>query len=310
MQLSGCICILLQAALLCNPACALSPFGRPTEVGSGGMVACTQTLACDEGTKVLEAGGNALEAAIAIQLALAVVEPQHVSLLGGGGLMMKAPGKPARFLDFREEAPAAYHPKTFCKGVQCWKDGDPTCSCEGGADTNGCSGGQTFGVPGVPAMIMRLYEDKLVTRPLRELAAGALRLAREGFPMYDFLYSQIVDKQHLLCWNAAATEVFLTPDCTMPKVAVNDTFQQPWLAETLEKYFQSPETLAAFYHGDMAHTLVEAARNAKNPETGVSKTCDVQLPCTRWFVVQHLWCNYAVLGPAYHESHSEAARIH
>lgn len=232
------------------------------------MVACTQTLACDEGTKVLEAGGNALEAAIAIQLALAVVEPQHVSLLGGGGLMMKAPGKPARFLDFREEAPAAYHPKTFCKGVQCWKDGDPTCSCEGGADTNGCSGGQTFGVPGVPAMIMRLYEDKLVTRPLRELAAGALRLAREGFPMYDFLYSQIVDKQHLLCWNAAATEVFLTPDCTMPKVAVNDTFQQPWLAETLEKYFQSPETLAAFYHGDMAHTLVEAARNAKNPETG------------------------------------------
>ena len=121
------------------------------------MVSCTQHLACQVGAEALRSGANALEAAIAVQLALAVVEPQHVSLLGGGGLMyLKSRGDTPLFLDFREEAPASYHPRTFCKG-SCWLAGDPACDCSEGADTyeERCSGGHatgdkhlfTFGLP-------------------------------------------------------------------------------------------------------------------------------------------------------------------
>ena len=89
-----------------------------------GLVSCTQRLACEIGVETLRAGGNALEATISVQLALAVVEPQHVSLLGGGALVsLESRGDIPVFLDFREEAPSHYHPRTFCKDPSngsCW----------------------------------------------------------------------------------------------------------------------------------------------------------------------------------------------
>ena len=73
------------------------------------------------------------EAAVAVQLALAVVEPQHVSLLGGGGLLFSQPGLSIKFLDFREEAPESLHANSWCKGSSCAYESDPNCNCSGGA---------------------------------------------------------------------------------------------------------------------------------------------------------------------------------
>ena len=72
-----------------------------------------------------------------MQLTLAVVEPQHVSLLGGGALLFKMRGRPARFLDFREEAPALYHPDTFCGVGDCALDGPGACACANASDQSG-----------------------------------------------------------------------------------------------------------------------------------------------------------------------------
>jgi len=152
--------------------------GRDTTVGQYGMIAATHHLAAEIGAKVLSDGGNAFDAGIAVQLALPVVEPQHTSLTGGGAYVFKKAGAEPEFIDFREEAPNAYAPDTFCKNA--------TQPCTNGAWAydERCTGGHATGVPGVPALIVRLYKEGLASKPLKELAAGAIKLARDGFPMY------------------------------------------------------------------------------------------------------------------------------
>ena len=116
-------------------------------------------------------------------------------------------------------------------------------------------------------MIKKLYSEGLVTRPLSELAEGAIKLAKEGFVMYDFLHRTITAKAEWLCKYNEAKQIFLNPECTSARVAVGEIFTQPALAETLEKYFVSVEGLESFYSGEMAGVVSQASREAMNPVT-------------------------------------------
>ena len=83
---------------------------------------------------------------MAVQLSLAVVEPQHVSLLGGGGLMWSQPDLPIQFLDFREEAPESLHANSFCGGSSCGYEADPNCNCSQGHGGERFTGGHCVGM--------------------------------------------------------------------------------------------------------------------------------------------------------------------
>ena len=112
-------------------------------------------------------------------------------------------------------------------------------------------------------MIDRLYSDKHITMPLSQLSKQAIRYAADGFPMYDFLHRSIAYKAHLLCRDQAARAVFLTSDCSAPKVAVGELFVQPLLAATLEQMSEGQEQLRGFYTGDMAAAIVRTANTAR-----------------------------------------------
>mmetsp|Transcript_41480 Transcript_41480/g.81342 ORF Transcript_41480/g.81342 Transcript_41480/m.81342 type:complete len:707 (+) Transcript_41480:71-2191(+) len=266
---------------LCLSSCLYGLGEQVTVTGKHGMVAATHFLATDVGAKVLESGGTAIDAAIAVQLALAVVEPQHVSLLGGGGMVYKLNNQPVHYVDFREEAPALYHPKTFCKNPDCLLN--PSCDCSNGVweDAERCTGGHAVGVPGVPALLEFLVTNNLTTKPLSDLAAPAASLA-DGFPMYDFLHQTILAYAPLLCKNRAAREQFLSEDCQSVKANVNDTFRQPGLARTLRERFDSHTSLRSFYTGSAAGYIRDTVKSAVNNVTGkYGLMSDSDLACYR-----------------------------
>jgi len=239
--------------------------GRRSVVGKHGMVSTSHPLAAQAGARILERGGNAVDAAIAVHLVLAVVEPQHLSIGGGGVMLHKKLGQPVEHVDFLEEAPALYHPKTFCRNTQCITD--PECSCEDGAwpPDERCAGGHTSGVPGLPYLLALAERDNLTSIPLPELAKPAIEIAREGFEMYAGLFQFIESRAPHLARDEAARDIFLSADGTTSKAQMGEIFRQPLLAETLALLAAAP---LEFYSGDLGREFVEAARKARNPVTG------------------------------------------
>lgn len=243
------------------------------------MVAASNGDAAHAGIAMLQAGGNVVDAAVAVQFALAVVEFQHVSLFGGGGLVYQPPNGAPVHIDFREEAPSAYHPRTFCNNTQCLLD--PDCDCSTGAvpDAERCVGGHATGVPGVPGLLIKLFEEGLISLPLRQLASPAISLAENGFVMYQGLFTAVAAKAKFISRNDAASEVFLNDDRSGPKVAVGELFYQPDLAATLRRYFTSIDGLREVYRGTLADEIISANRRAVNPVTqkrGLLTSADLQ----------------------------------
>ena len=248
-------------------------------VAAGGAVSTTNTLATAVGQSVLDDGGNFADAAAAVQLALAVVEPQFVSIAGGTNMMLRHAGTGAvHNLDGREEAPAAYHPGIFCKG-DCMRPG-PRCTCAAGAwnDTEQCTGSNAFGTPGVVAAVARLVAT-FGTWTLPRVAAPAIRLAGQGFPMYQDLHDMVVANAPRLHRYPATAALFLADpgnaSSAVPRVAVGETFANPDLAATLQDIFGDADGAGVvdFYNGTLAGEIVAAqgtgpANGGGNPVTG------------------------------------------
>ncbi|MEF7564088.1 gamma-glutamyltransferase [Bacillus infantis] len=166
-------------------------------VGEDGMVATAHPLASEIGADVLKKGGNAVDAAVAIQFALNVTEPM-MSGIGGGGFMMVYDGKTKEttIINSRERAPAGAEPDMFLDGK-----GKPIPFAERS------SGGTAVGVPGTLKGLEKAL-DMWGTIPMKKLIQPSIKLADKGFPIDPVLAAAIEDNKEKLSRSAAA-EVFL-----------------------------------------------------------------------------------------------------
>jgi gamma-glutamyltranspeptidase/glutathione hydrolase len=197
-----------------------------------GMVASNCALATAAGVETLKAGGNAVDASVAVGFALAVAYPEAGNLGGGGYAVLRmADGKTAA-LDYRETAPASASRDMFIGA-----DGKPT-------DAS-LVGHRASGVPGSVAGLLALIE-KHGTLTRRQVMAPAIRLAREGF-VVDGIFRTSIEQNAALIKRFAGSALFL-PGGRPPEVGTR--FVQADLAGTLERIAEAGAS--GFYAGPVA----------------------------------------------------------
>jgi gamma-glutamyltranspeptidase / glutathione hydrolase len=223
-----------------------APVHAPTHaaVPHKGAIASAYPLASQAGQEILAAGGNAFDAAVAVSAALAVVEPSS-SGLGGGGfyLLHRQSDGMETMVDAREKAPGA-----ATRDMYLDKSGNEI-------DNASTSGPLSSAIPGEPAAFEYLAR-KYGKLPLKQSLAPAIRLARNGFPLYARLQFGIRYKQKILAQSPDAARAFLTADGAVPEVGF--IIKQPDLANTLEA--MAAQGAKGFYEGRVAADLVAGVR--------------------------------------------------
>ena len=206
-----------------------------------GMVVSVHPLASQAGVDALRAGGNAVDAAVATGFALAVVHPQAGNIGGGGFMLIRMADGTAKFLDYREKAPAAVSRDMYL-------------DAEGKVIPRSSTiGYKAAGVPGSVAGLV--YANKKYGKlPLRQLIEPAIRLARDGFILYYEDAQDFRDKD--LALFPTSKRIFQRDGRYYEQ---GELFKQPELARTLERIAADPDT---FYKGAMAREL--AAEMQKN----------------------------------------------
>ncbi len=216
-------------------------------IASHGMVVAQEGTAARVGLDVLKRGGNAVDAAVATALALAVTLPRAGNL-GGGGFMLVhlAKGDRTVAIDYRETAPAATRPDVF---LDARGEAVPHLS----RDT-----GLAVGVPGTVAGLALALERYGSGRfSFADLARPAAALARDGIPVTEDLADSLLTNARLKTWPSSAA-IFLHGDGT--PLTVGERLVQADLAGTLEAIGR--EGAKGFYEGSMAAKIVAAVRAA------------------------------------------------
>lgn len=215
-------------------------------VAKNGMVASQEKRATRVGVEILKAGGNAVDAAVAVGFAMAVTHPQAGNI-GGGGFMLVhlAARNETVAIDYRETAPAAMTRDVFLdeKG-----EADPKKSRDSALGV---------GVPGTVAGLALAHQKYGSGKfTLAQLIAPAIRLAREGFAVEDDLADSLPRVAPRLARWPASAKVFLKADGT--PLARGATLVQGDLAASLETIAtQGPR---AFYEGPLADKIVAGVR--------------------------------------------------
>lgn len=206
-------------------------------------IASAHPLASEAGMQILREGGNAFDAAIAVAAALAVVEPNS-SGIGGGGffLLHRAADDADIFVDARETAPAAAARDMFLDA-----NGQPV---QGLSRTSALAAG----IPGEVAGMAHLAA-KYGRLPLQNSLQPAIRLARDGFPLYTRLHGALEFSRQALSKSKVAQRNFLRRG-EVP--AVGAVVKQPELAKTLQMIAR--EGAEGFYRGEFARRLVKDVR--------------------------------------------------
>lgn len=221
---------------------------KPGWIAKKYMIAAAHPLASDAGYRMLKAGGSAVDAAIAAQMVLTLVEPQS-SGIGGGAFLMHFDGKSIVAFDGRETAPAAATEKLFQTA-----DGEPMNFHEA------VVGGRSVGVPGVLRML-ELAHAQYGKLPWATLFQPAIRLAEEGFPISPRLAALLKAESHLKK-NPAAAAYFYSPNGDA--LPAGHALKNPELASVLREVASGGAD--AFYKGAIAHDIVAKVRgHASNP---------------------------------------------
>lgn len=212
----------------------------PTDpvTADSGMVVTTDAFASQVGVDVLREGGNAVDAAIAVSFALAVVNPEAGNIGGGGFLVVRMADGTVAALDYREVAPGAATRDMFL-------------DAEGNVTDASVVGHLAAGVPGT---VMGMWEahQRFGTLPWERLLAPAIELAR-GFETGERFLRSLTPSmiEELSAFEASAAQ-FLPRDGQPP--ALGDTLRQPDLARTLERVRDlGPD---GFYRGETADLIV------------------------------------------------------
>lgn len=240
--------LILVLLLLTVPAVAREP-----ATATRHMVAAAHPLAVEAGRDVLRRGGAAIDAAVAVQAVLGLVEPQS-SGIGGGAFILHwdAVARSLVTWDGRETAPAAVTPGLFLR-----PDGTPMGFHEAAV------GGRAVGVPGAVAALEAAHRAH-GRLPWAELFAPAIALAEQGFAVSPRLAAAIAADRERLARDPATRAYFLLPDGT--PLPVGHVLRNLAYAETLRAI--AARGAAALREGPIAEAIVAAVRGADwNPGT-------------------------------------------
>lgn len=215
------------------------------DVPKAAGIASQNKQATAAGFEILEQGGNAFDAAVAVSAALGLVEPES-SGLGGGGffLLHRASDGKTVFIDAREAAPLAATRDMYLDAA-----GNPDRS-------RSVNGGLAAGIPGLPAGMV-LVAERYGKLPLKQSLAPAIRLARKGFVWSAKNSAMIGFRAEQLSKSPAAAKLFLSSG---KPPAVGDTLRNPDIARVLERLAEQGHQ--GFYAGTTAKTLVKGVRAA------------------------------------------------
>lgn len=206
-------------------------------------VAAANPLATEAGYDILKAGGSALDAAVAVQMVLGLVEPQS-SGIGGGAFLLHWDGKQVTALDGRETAPSAANERLFLD-----TDGTPLVFFDA------VVGGRSVGVPGVVKMLEQAHRQygKL---PWDRLLQPAIRLAEDGFSVSPRLHALLASDPALRNEPAAASFYYQADGSPLP---IGHRLRNPALAALLRDI--ASRGSEAFYRGANAQALANQVNN-------------------------------------------------
>jgi gamma-glutamyltranspeptidase/glutathione hydrolase len=218
---------------------ALAALPARAEQAHHAMVVSESAPAAEAGLAILRQGGNAIDAATATALAVGVTNPASCGI-GGGGFMLIYLAKEGKFyaLDYRETAPHAASADMY------YRDGKPN-------EELAKVGPLAVGVPGEIAGIDAALK-RFGTMKFQQVAAPAIKLARDGFPVSEHLAGEIKAGAAMLAMDPELKEVFLKEDGSTP--AAGEKIYEKKLADTLERLGNTP--VAKFYGGPIGKEFV------------------------------------------------------
>jgi gamma-glutamyltranspeptidase / glutathione hydrolase len=246
---SALLCFALLVSFTATPSQFISSpsthaASRPPVRGKHGMVSSVSEIASQVGVDVLKRGGNAVDAAVAVGLALAVVWPSAGNLGGGGFMVIRQANGKATAIDYREMAPAAAHRNVYLddKGEY--------------VDESSTYGHAAAGVPGTVAGLSYALE-KYGTMKWAQVAEPARRLAAEGFPVWYQLERSLKGASKQLSRYPETKRIFLRDD---KPYETGEIFKQPELAAVFERMIKRGPR--EFYEGKTAQLIEESMRRA------------------------------------------------
>lgn len=225
-------------------------FLAPPAAAQRQMVAAAHPLAAEAGMQMLRQGGAAMDAAVAVQMVLGLVEPQSSGIGGGAFLVHRTADGQLQSFDGRETAPAAATADLFLTA-----EGRPM------AFHDAVVGGRAVGVPGTVAMLHAAHRAH-GRLPWAALFAPAIQLAEDGFAVSPRLARAIAAEGGRLRRDPAARAYFALPDGS--PLPAGHRLRNPDYAHSLRLIAaQGPEP---FYRGEIAEAIVAAVRGASwNP---------------------------------------------
>ena len=211
----------------------------------GAAVASGHHLATEAGMEILAKGGNAFDAAVAVSATLAVVEPISSGLGGGGFFLLHdaATGKDV-MLDARETAPQSATPEAFL---------DKKGELDRDRSVNGA---WSAGIPGLPAALVEL-SSKHGKLPLKTSLEPAMRIARDGFPVYARMAKGYESRRAVMQRYPGTREVY---ERNGKPIAEGDLFRQPELAKTMARL--ADQGFDGFYRGETGKLLLKGVKQA------------------------------------------------
>lgn len=231
-----------------NPEASTGYQSQSKVIAPQAMVASANPLATQAGYDILRQGGSAVDAAIAMQLVLGLVEPQSSGIGGGGFILAFNPKQGLETIDGRETAPAAVDSSLFLK-----EDLQPL------DFYTAVNSGRSVGVPGLVAAMAKAHQrqGKLAWS---DLFGPAIRLANEGFAVSPRLNSLLRSDQYLVQQEAARSYFYDEQAQAWP---VGYRLRNPELAQVYQRL--ATEGASAFYEGVIAEQIVEAVQSHPNP---------------------------------------------
>ncbi|MFH0990725.1 MAG: gamma-glutamyltransferase [bacterium] len=237
--------LILSTVFLCFTIFSLTAQAKIPVRSKKGMVVSSHALASEAGVAMLRNGGNAIDAAVATGLALAVVHPAAGNIGGGGFMVIVTKEGKATAIDFREKAPLAVHKNMFIDAKGKYSK-----------DSNH-EGYRSVGVPGTVAGF-DLALKKYGTKSWNDVTASALRLAEEGFVLSRAMGNDFRNLRKDFKKYPSSAKIFFQRD-TIPYEA-GDRWRQPDLAKTLKRLQQQGRD--GFYKGETSRLIaVDMKRN-------------------------------------------------